>query len=67
MIAEVQPVDYYSLYTKNCTVEFSEQEVRKVKHFIVLCVQEQMPCWVGNDFLKKMLIGCSLGEKKAWE
>lgn len=33
VIAEMHPVDYYSLYTKNYTGELSEQEVRKLKAF----------------------------------
>ncbi|NWU72779.1 ARSK Arylsulfatase, partial [Pterocles burchelli] len=32
-LSEMHPVDYYSSYTKNCTEEFTEQEVRNIRAF----------------------------------
>jgi len=29
----MHPVDYYSSYTKNCTGEFTKQEVRNIRAF----------------------------------
>ncbi|NXD86711.1 ARSK Arylsulfatase, partial [Halcyon senegalensis] len=32
-LSEMHPVDYYSSYTKNCTGEFTDQEVRNIRAF----------------------------------
>ncbi|XP_027584796.1 arylsulfatase K isoform X2 [Pipra filicauda] len=32
-LSEMHPVDYYSSYTKNCTGEFTEEEVRNIRAF----------------------------------
>ncbi|XP_065512566.1 arylsulfatase K isoform X3 [Caloenas nicobarica] len=32
-LSEMHPVDYYSSYTKNCTGEFTKQEVRNIRAF----------------------------------
>ncbi|NXY86514.1 ARSK Arylsulfatase, partial [Alcedo cyanopectus] len=32
-LSEMHPVDYYSSYTKNCTGEFTNQEVRNIRAF----------------------------------
>ncbi|NXY47404.1 ARSK Arylsulfatase, partial [Ceuthmochares aereus] len=32
-ISEMHPVDYYSSYTKNCTGEFTQQDVRNIRAF----------------------------------
>ncbi|XP_067171486.1 arylsulfatase K isoform X3 [Apteryx mantelli] len=32
-LTEMHPVDYYSSYTKNCTGEFTKQEVRNIRAF----------------------------------
>lgn len=32
-LSEMHPVDYYSSYTKNCTGEFTKEEVRNIRAF----------------------------------
>lgn len=32
-LSEMHPIDYYSSYTKNCTGEFTKQEVRNIRAF----------------------------------
>lgn len=32
-LSDMHPVDYYSTFTKNCSGNFTEQEVRKIRAF----------------------------------
>lgn len=50
------PVDSYSLYTKSCTGEFSEQEVRKLKAFYYAAYKRTDAMLGVLIFLKKILI-----------
>lgn len=69
----LHPVDCHSLYTKNCTGEFSGQEVRKLKIFYC-AVGTEADATLGRCcsdlFFFLILIGWSLvgGKKrKVWE
>ncbi|XP_043920066.1 arylsulfatase K [Protopterus annectens] len=39
-LSDFHPVDYYSSYTKNCTSNFTEQEIRDIRaHYYAMCAE----------------------------
>uniref|UniRef100_A0A8C2TPR6 Arylsulfatase K n=1 Tax=Coturnix japonica TaxID=93934 RepID=A0A8C2TPR6_COTJA len=62
-LSEMHPVDYYSSYTKNCTGEFTKQEVRSIRAFYyAMCAEtdamlgEIISALRDTDLLKKTII-----------
>uniref|UniRef100_G1N7S0 Arylsulfatase K n=3 Tax=Meleagris gallopavo TaxID=9103 RepID=G1N7S0_MELGA len=62
-LSEMHPVDYYSSYTKNCTGEFTNREVRRIRAFYyAMCAEtdamlgEVISALRDTDLLKETVI-----------
>ncbi|NXH22217.1 ARSK Arylsulfatase, partial [Bucco capensis] len=62
-LSEMHPVDYYSSYTKNCTGDFTQQEVRNIRAFYyAMCAEtdamlgEIISALRGAGLLKKTIV-----------
>ncbi|XP_037981740.1 arylsulfatase K isoform X3 [Motacilla alba alba] len=60
-LSEMHPVDYYSSYTKNCTGEFTKEEVRNIRAFYyAMCAETDAMLDIARIPVPQNLSGYSL-------
>ncbi|ETE71797.1 Arylsulfatase K, partial [Ophiophagus hannah] len=59
--SEMHPVDYYSTFTKNCSGQFTQEEIRNIRaHYYAMCAETDAMLEIASIPIPKNISGYSL-------